>query len=306
MDNGRYRKDEVQDTQSVVEEYDSENEFKYMLKYSGYLRSINRGNLLWGFFKKNIIIESKQIMGGYFTKFYSFDSGPKFLAMYLARNKKCIHIKRPIIIDINTPGRGVMANDFNFLKESWQKEVPCDEMKKVAIPDVEFMVNSWYFIGQEYLWILHKLKNAGYDCSAYSLNVPGMLARIYHSVRDERQHNIPENVLSEQKAIIKRTLKHFSLDEKAEFYRIYNKYWNFIHNEDRYRRPIVYWWNELTWRYPIILELYNRTQLSIYRKKKKEEKEAKKSRERERERGTETGVECTLLELIEENVSGSD
>ena len=295
FDKGSYKSFQVMDGKDEIEEYESENEFRRMLEYRDYLRNIIRGNLLWGFYKKRIFDDSMRVMGGYFKKFYSFDSGPKFIAMFLAKNGKCFHIKRPILIDCIMKGRGVKTHNYNFLKETYTREVPCIEMKETMIPGVDKLINSWYFIGQEYLWILSRLQEAGYDCSDYELNIPGMLAKIYYSVYDNPLDEIPESVLNNQKAIIQKSIKALNENEKNEFWNIYKKYWNC--NYDYNPNRIIHYWNEITLKYPVVLDLYNRTIIGKLRNKKKENVKS----EKQSEAVSESSIQCSLSDLISKN-----
>jgi len=277
VENGFYK---INDKELTVEHFNSEDEFRYMLKYSGYFNYIFRGNLLWGFYKRELVEEIRNILGGFFNKVYSFDSGLKFLAMYLSIGKECIHLDGSVIIEICAHGRGSKTNEYDFLFDTYNNEVPCVELKKTEVPGLDHMINSWYFVAQEYQWIINNLIRNKYDIGNYKINLAGVLARIYWSVYMVPLENIPNDVCACQKTIIQRSINKLDNDAKEDFYRILKKYYGFDdeNNESKAgdyekKNTLISTWNWLTSEFPILLELYKKTRISKRRERNKREKE---------------------------------
>lgn len=203
-----------------LEFYNPGDELSRMLRFDTYFwdEGFRKGQLLWGFYSRNIIEKTKKIFGSFFKCVYSFDSGCKLIALYLSEENRCIHINKPMMVDINlTSGRGRKTNDYFFLEKTYLQDVPNEELKKMIVVPLKPMINSAYFVAQEHLWIMQRMEKYGYSWRGYTIGIPGVIANTALRVYIRPVDNIPKDKLTEQKRIIREALNQLNFTERKQF-----------------------------------------------------------------------------------------
>lgn len=137
-----------------------------------------RGNLLFGFYRKDLFLEMKDRGLELQKTITVVDITPRFIASVLCSGEKCVHILEPLFMFIdleNGGGRKVMQSK-RYQEWGYQERVQ-SPVVKYTLPYIDYIVTSNYYAARECQYIIDLWREAGVY-SGRNINCVGVIACI--------------------------------------------------------------------------------------------------------------------------------